>query len=744
MAVDRATVVDKNFKEHVASLHQGFRKSSSLDSPVRAQSRLTARQAMELFESQISSRQVDFAARWLRKQNEGFYTIGSSGHEGNVAVAAALRPTDPAFLHYRSGGFFLQRARQVPGQTPLMDILLGMAASADEPIAGGRHKVFGSLALQVPPQTSTIASHLPKAVGAAFAMDRRSSLGLSTEVVPSDAVVACTFGDASSNHSTAAGAINAACWTSFQHLPLPLLFVCEDNDIGISVKTPVGWIESNYRHRPGLQYFQANGLELSHAYEVATQAVEYVRKHRKPAFLHLKTVRMLGHAGSDVEAGYRTLAEIEDTESKDPLLSSARLLVEEGWMTPDEVLALYEEIHQRVFALVAEVITRPKLTTAKEVMAPLAPFDANAVESEATRAAGQQERQDFWGKKLPEEEGKKHLAILLNRGLGDLMVKYPESMIFGEDVARKGGVYFVTGDLWRKAGLSRVFNTLLDEQTILGVALGAAQLGALPIPEIQYLAYLHNAIDQIRGEAASLQFFSQKQFSNPMVCRIASYAYQKGFGGHFHNDNSITALRDIPGLLIASPSNGRDAVGMLRTCMAAGRVNGRISVFLEPIALYMTRDLYERGDRLWSFEYPAQEWAVPAGVGRVYGEGEDLTFVSWANGVPMSLRVARKLEKEHGIRSRVLDLRWIAPLPVEDLRREAGVTGRVLVVDETRQSGGVSEALFTALVEGGYKGEMRRVTGKDTFIPLGDAANRVLVQEEDIEAEALSLWEATR
>ena len=141
------------------------------------------------------------------------------------------------------------------------------------------------------------------------------------------------------------------------------------------------------------------------------------------------------------------------------------------------------------------------------------------------------------------------MAMLLNRALGDMLVKHPELCIFGEDVARKGGVYHVTAGLQEKAGVGRVFNTLLDETSILGVALGAAQMGMLPMPEIQYLAYLHNAIDQIRGEACSLQFFSNAQYANPMVVRIAGLAYQKGFGGHFHNDNSVGSLREIPGLI---------------------------------------------------------------------------------------------------------------------------------------------------------------------------------------------------
>ncbi len=738
MAVDRAPVVDQNFTTTVASLTPGTPRTD-LDSPVRQGDGLTARDALALFETQLASRHLDLAARWMKARGTGFYTIGSSGHEGNAAVAAALRPTDPAFLHYRSGAFFLHRASQVPGQTPILDVLLGMAASSQDPIAGGRHKVWGSLALQVPPQTSTIASHLPKAVGAALTLDRMPRLGL-TPPVPEDSIVVCTFGDASSNHSTAVGAMNTAGWAAHQNLPVPLLFVCEDNGVGISVHTPEDWVASAHGSRAGIAYFPGDGLDLPDAWRAAHDAAEYVRRTRKPALLHLRVVRMLGHAGSDVEQTYHPLSRIEAQEARDPVLATARLLVEGGWLTPDACLALYEEHRARTLALAAEVECRPHLTSAAEVMAPMAPHSPDAVAAEVARTPETEARSAFWEGRLPESDRRpRHLAVQLNRALGDLLVKHPEALIFGEDVARKGGVYHVTDKLSARAGIGRVFNTLLDEQAILGMALGAGQLGCLPFPEIQYLAYLHNAEDQLRGEAASLQFFSNGQFRNPMVVRIASYAYQKGFGGHFHNDNSVAVLRDIPGLIIASPARGDDAVAMLRTCAAAAHVDGAVCAFLEPIALYMTRDLHEEGDGLWTTSYEPAGEHLAVGSGRTWGDGDDLTIVSWANGLWMSLRVAKRLADQHGIRCRVLDLRWLNPLPVADLLREAGATGKVLVVDETRRTGGVSEGVYAALIDGGYRGELARVTAEDSFVPLGAAAYEVLVTEDAIEAAALAL-----
>jgi 2-oxoisovalerate dehydrogenase E1 component len=297
-------------------------------------------------------------------------------------------------------------------------------------------------------------------------------------------------------------------------------------------------------------------------------------------------------------------------------------------------------------------------------------------------------------------------------------------------------VYGVTRGLRKRFGGRRVIDTLLDEQTILGTALGASLAGLLPIPEIQYLAYLHNAEDQLRGEAATLQFFSQGQYRNGMVVRIAGYGYQKGFGGHFHNDDSVAVLRDIPGLVIASPARPDDAAAMLRTCVAAAKVDGSVCAFLEPIALYHTRDLYEEGDGLW-LATPSPSH-VPLGSARTYGDGLDLTILTCGNGLRMSLRVARSLE-ESGVHVRVVDLRWLAPLPLDDILQEAAATGRVLVADETRRTGGVSEGIVAALLDAGFDGRLARVASKDSFIPLGDASRLVLLSEDEIEAAALRL-----
>jgi 2-oxoisovalerate dehydrogenase E1 component len=677
-----------------------------------------------VFEAQATSRHLDFVARELQQQGRGFYTIGSAGHESNALVAMALRPTDPALLHYRSGAFYVARASQVPGSTPVRDVLQGLMTLADEPIAGGRHKVFGHPDLGIIPQTSTVASHLPRAVGLAVALHRAYRLGVACEW-PEDAVVICSFGDASANHSTAAGAINTAIATVYRGLPVPVLFVCEDNGWGISVPTPTGWVEAAYGFRPGLDYVDADGTQPADAAASIEGAVRTVREQRRPVFLHLRTVRFLGHAGSDAEIAYRRDRDITADFARDPLLPTARELVAAG-ARPGDVLTRYSEIRAEIDAEAERLTAGRRLSSATEVTAPIAPRH-----TEKVAEAAESLRPD-------EPSGKPQtLAESINTTLDRILAADRRVVVFGEDVGAKGGVYGLTRGLARRHGAARVFDTVLDEQSILGLALGAGLAGLIPVPEIQYLAYLHNAEDQLRGEGATLPFFSRGRFRNPMVVRVAGLAYQKGFGGHFHNDNALGVLRDIPGLVVACPSRADDAAAMLRTCVAAAITDGTLSVFLEPIALYHRRDLHAYGDGGWLAVDTGGN--APIGRARLHETKEPaLTMITFGNGVPMSLRVARRLAGL-GVAADVLDLRWLAPLPVSDVLAAVRRTGRVLVVDETRQSGGVGEGVISALVEGGFSRRILRVASTDSFIPLGPAAQHVLLSEADIEKAAITL-----
>lgn len=727
--MDRTAIVEENFRTRVAAgdFPPG-REPAGLLAP---------QQAVALFRAACLSRALDLQSRAMQKAGQGFYTIGSSGHEGMAAVAAALRPSDMAFLHYRDAAFQIARADQVPGQSIAWDMLLSFACSSEDPISGGRHKVLGSKALMIPPQTSTIASHLPKAVGAAYSIGAARRHRPEHARLEDDGLIVCSFGDASANHSTAQGAFNTAAWTAYQSIPLPLLFVCEDNGIGISVKTPKGWIEANFAHRPALQYFACDGLDLYDTYRVTSQAAHYVRTQRKPAFLHMRTVRLYGHAGADVATSYLPKAQVEADEANDPLLHAVRLLRDAGALQPQEALKVYNDTRARVARIADEIITRPRLKTAEEVMATLIPPVRSCTRMEQPSA---EVRAQLFGGDLKSMAEPQIMSRHINWALAELMLEHREIVLMGEDVGRKGGVYGVTQKLHQRFGPGRVIDTLLDEQSIFGLAIGMAHNGFVPVPEIQFLAYLHNAEDQLRGEAATLPFFSRGQFTNPMVVRIAGLGYQKGFGGHFHNDNSVAVLRDIPGLILACPSHGADAAKMLRECVRLARQEQRVVVFLEPIALYPMRDLHEAGDGGWMQIYPRADERIALGEVGVTGEGP-LALISFANGHYLCQQAQAILSRE-GVESRVIDLRWLNPLPTDGLVEALEGCSHALIVDETRQTGGVSEAVMTLLAERTAVPHAR-LAAQDSFIATGPAYAATMPSRDSIVAAARALMEVS-
>ena len=699
--------LDEHFRSNVASW--------SPADPATSDDRLA-----RLFEAQALSRHLDFAARDLHARGEGFYTIASAGHESNAAVALALRPDDPALLHYRSGGFYCARAAQVSGIDPVRDVLHGLTASRKDPVSGGRHKVFGHPGLHIIPQTSTIASHLPRAVGLAFGIHRAARLGVATPW-PEDAVVVTSLGDASINHSTAVGALNAAGHAAHQKVPLPLLVVCEDNGWGISVPSPPGWVEDALSSRPGFEYVVVDGADALATLTAATSAADWVRSTRTPVILHLRTVRFLGHAGSDAELGYRREKDLLADQERDPLLGTARALLDAGW-SRGAVLARYEAARDRVAAAVRDAVPADRLGSAEEVMRPLERH------TRASHVAAADDRKASFPRGLPEENGPLTLAQSVNAALTDVLAACPQAIVLGQDVGAKGGVYGVTLGLQKTFGAARVFDTPLDEQTVLGLALGTALTGLLPIAEIQYLAYLHNAEDQLRGEAATLGFFSDGQYANGLVVRVASLASLKGFGGHFHNDNAIGVLRDIPGIVVACPSSAAEAPELLRTLAGLAIGEGRVGVLLEPTALYHDKDE--------AAPYAApDDWRSDREMGRLHWGGRKVLVVTFGNGVGMSRRAAERA----GVDVTIFDLRWLVPLPVLHLLSVVAAFPNVLVVDETRRSGGVSEGVVTALVEGGYAGRIARVTAEDSFVPLGPAAAHVVLTEDDVVAALSSL-----
>ena len=729
---NRAEVIDNNFSENIKKNNLPISTSDIELKKLNISSSIF----ISLFESQVMSRHTDLKARILKDKGKCFYTIGSSGHEGNAVFGRIFPYTDMAFLHYRSAPFFIERSKQLKGSTPLYDLALSYMASSEDPISGGRHKVIGSKPLNIPPQTSTIASHLPKAVGTAFSIDRAKDLNIKLNELDINSIVLCSFGDASANHASALSSFNTASWIFNNGGHVPIVFICEDNGTGISVPTDSNWIEKSFSSRYGIKYVSTDGLNILDLILKAKKVEKDCRLNRRPIFLHMKTVRLMGHAGSDIELGYKSLTEIEEAEINDPLLHSARIILENKLLSKNEILNLYESFRKQVSYVFEAATVRPKLKTATEVMNSISKSNKS---NKSPQILSEKSRKSIFKKEFKRLDIPQHMAKLINYALIDILNRYDNTLIFGEDVAQKGGVYNVTSEIYNIFGARRIFNSPLDETSIIGFGLGFAHNGFIPIPEIQFLAYFHNAEDQLRGEAATLSFFSNGQFSNPMVLRVPGLAYQKGFGGHFHNDNSLSVFRDIPGIILAVPSNGLDAVKMLRHSVRQAYENKRIVVFIEPIALYMVKDLHAKKDGKWNFKYPNQNQEIFLGDFNVYGKGKSLIIISYGNGLYYSLQAKKIIEKETNKKIKVIDLRWLSDINYKKLLIEIGNCSKVLIVDECRKTGCHGEGIFTNLIKKSEKKLIIRLhASEDSFIALGHAATATLISKESIIKESLS------
>jgi 2-oxoisovalerate dehydrogenase E1 component len=185
---------------------------------------------------------------------------------------------------------------------------------------------------------------------------------------------------------------------------------------------------------------------------------------------------------------------------------------------------------------------------------------------------------------------------------------------------------------------------------------------------------------------------------------------------------------------------------MLREAVRLAREEQRVIVFLEPIALYMTRDLHAEKDGAWTFPYspPGTGEAIAPGQVGVHGEGADLAIVSYANGYYLSRQAAKIMADTHGIEARVIDLRWLAPLDFGRIVEAFGPCAKVLIVDECRITGSISEALMAGLAEHSPGLEVARLAAEDCFIPLGRAATVTLPSRDTILAAALALAGAAR
>jgi 2-oxoisovalerate dehydrogenase E1 component len=697
---------------------------------------MTREQLVEFYRLMYLSRRTDDREIVLKRQQKIYFQVSCAGHEALlVAAGMAMRPGyDWFFPYYRDRAICLALGNTVEDQ------LLQAVGAADDPASGGRQMPshWSSAKLHIVTSSSATATQCLHAIGAAEAgryFSRHPEAAAKHKgdyrefkdvTFHGDEVTYVSIGEGSTSQGEFWESLNTA-----SNAKLPVVYVVEDNEYAISTpveaNTPGGNISRLIANFPNFHFAEIDGTDPIACYAAMTEAVAYCRAGLGPALVHGHVVRPYSHSLSDDERQYRSEAEVQAANARDPLARMQMWLLREGILDAEGINALErkveEEVHRATDRALAAVLpsTKPEAILRHQYSEALKPMDAffnTAPEATA-------------------DVSEKTMAELINHCLKDEMRRDQRIVVFGEDVADatreeslragkikgKGGVFKLTAGLQTEFGSDRVWNSPLAEANIIGRAVGMAERGLKPVVEIQFFDYIWPAMHQIRNELSLVRWRSNGAWSCPMVIRVPIGGYLTG-GSIYHSQSGESIFTHTPGMRVVMPSNALDASGLLRTAI---RCDDPV-LFLEHKRLY--RETFGRA------AYAGPEYAIPFGKAKVVRPGKDLTVITYGAVVPRALQAAERLHREAGVDVELIDLRSLSPYDWEAIAESVRKTSKVIVAHEDMLSWGygaeiaarIGEELFDSL-----DAPVRRVAAMDTFVAYQPVLEDVILpQAEDL------------
>src|SRR5579871_1289218 len=687
---------------------------------------LTREQLIQAYRLMYTSRRIDDREILLKRQQKIYFQMSGAGHEAvGVAAGLALKAGyDWFYPYYRDRALCLAL-----GVEPYQMFLQGVGA-ADDPSSGGRqmpsHWSYPSL--HIVTQSSPTGSQILHAVGCAeggrYLAHHRNAAEVPANSgdyrqfkdvsFQNDEVTYVSLGDGTSSEGEFWEAMNAAALGK-----LPVIFCVEDNGYAISVPVEVqtagGSISRLVSGFPNFHFEEVDGTDPVASFSAFERAVRYCREGHGPAFVHAHVIRPYSHSLSDDERLYRPDSERERDAARDPVSRTQMFLLREGILDDKGINQLEKEVDAELQAAVdraLEALPPAPESIMKYVYSPDIDPTSSAFDTQPAQEAA------------PPADGKKPaaktMADLITATLRDEMKRDDRIVIFGEDVADcsreeylkrklvkgKGGVFKLTFGLQCEFGNDRVFNSPLAEAAIVGRATGMATRGLKPVVEIQFFDYIWPAMMQIRDELSVIRWRSNNGFSCPVVIRVAIGGYLTG-GAIYHSQCGESVFTHIPGLRVVFPSNALDAAGLLRTAI---RCDDPV-LFLEHKRLY--RESYGRAS------YPGPDYMIPLGKAKIVHPGTDLTVITYGAVVPRALQAAQKLERDHGVKVEIIDLRCLNPFDWETIAASVEKTSRVLVAYEDSLSWGYGAEIAARIADQLFDkldAPVRRVAAKDTFV----------------------------
>jgi 2-oxoisovalerate dehydrogenase E1 component len=695
-------------------------RTTAADQPPGPYAGLSRDDLVRAYRTMLLSRRLDDKEIQLKNQSLIFFQISGAGHEA-VLVAAGLhlRPGyDWFYPYYRDRALCLTL-----GMTPL-EMLMSAVGAKDDPNSGGRQMPshWGHTRLNIPSQSSPTGTQCLGAVGCAEAgmlYERVGAIAGRQNLFHADEVTYLSVGDGATSEGEFWESLNTTCTRS-----VPILYLVEDNGYAISVpvevQTPGGDVSRLVESFPNLKVLRCDGTDFLASYRALGEAVQWIRRERKPAFVHARVIRPYSHSLSDDERLYKTPEERKAEAERDPLVKMRALLLAERLVSEAELDQMAAALDREIAQAADVAIKAPKPspdTAGLYVFSPDVDPTSAAFETSA------------------EPSGKADTMVaVINRTLKDEMARNPRIVVFGEDVADasrpsvlghvpgKGGVFKVTHGLQTLYGNDRVFNSPLAEANIVGRAVGMATRGLKPVVEIQFFDYIWPAMMQLRDEMSMLRYRSGNHWSCPMVVRVPIGGYLRG-GAPYHSQSGVSIFAHCPGIRIVFPSNASDAAGLLRTSI---RCDDPV-LFLEHKHLY--RQTYNKG------AYPGANFMIPFAKGALRRDGTDVVVLTWGALVQRSLVAAQQAEKD-GISVAVFDLRTIIPYDWSGIAAVVKMTNRVIVAHEDQLTAGFGAEIAARIGEelfGYLDAPVRRVAAMDcpvAYYPSLEEA--ILPQTSDV------------
>lgn len=704
--------------------YEGKRPSKlKQNEPLKEYSGKTPEQLKNMMRTMLAARRVEREEKLLLRKGYNRFFIGCGGKElADVCFADNLRDNDPFIGYYRNKAFDMHR-----GST-LWDKMLEAIGDSRGVNKGQQIPAHpGYPHLSIVTQSSPTGGHALEAAGIAEAIVHPGEIPETSWIpggrYPTDAVALCSIGEGSTSESEFARAVFNTVF-----FKAPCIFGIYNCGWAISVSVeeqfPGGDPTSPYRgyEQFGLKIMQVDGTDIKDMLKAAIDAIDYARKEQRPVLMNIRTTREGSHSGSDDQSFYMDPVEQDWHTYNDCILKTANTFIEDGIMTPEEIGEMWDQLDKEVSAESKKAVDSYTPKNTEMIRDLVYTYDFEEVKKtwkkyrdayKGDRAARYKEFHDkgyFTSPELPENVGPMTMRFAINYTLFDLFELSPDVLLFGEDVADfsghmiedkekqsklkgKGGVFLVSKNLQREYGNDRCFNTPLDEAGILGRASGHVYQGRRVIPEIQFLDYMSPAYQVLKDRICTTYQRSGGVYKMPMLIRTTYGGYKQGAGAFWHSEGNLGTWMNIPGLLIAVPSNAYDAAGLLKTAWACDDT----VLFCESVALYNRRDF--EGVPMEA-PVPEIDELIPFGQAKVYDEeNTDVGIITYGATFQMARR-ASELLKEKGIQVRLVDLRTLKPIDEETILKTAEDCGKVVVVTEDRFPGGAAATISSIITRG--------------------------------------------